>query len=1108
ITPYRAYIATDAMLRTLFRLFITRQNLLRWNTAEAVDSSIINSLRGYFLTMISSTGAALVLLLVLIYKNEPTVATLIYLVVIMSWAFAFLLSYRISQSKEYMEEEIKDSDKELLLDTSRRTWLFFKELSTKENNWLCPDSYQIAMVEKHSEKTSPTNIGLQLLAILTARDLGFETLSATLTSVENLMETVHKLTKWKGHLYNWYHINTLEVLSPAYISTVDSGNFFGHLLALKQGLLEQLENPILSKNIAIELQKTLIQSHYEGSIQEHYATIGEFIEDITDIWDELQGRERKQEEDPRWINELARMIEGIVEEAGTFKLKGDRFESQPNLVQLAKQGNKCAKAMVERIQKMSTKIDCLLCNADFRFLYNEKRMLFHIGYHVSSQTLDAGCYDLMASESALTSFLAIATGEVPQRHWSKLGRPLTMVNGIPCFVSWSGTMFEYLMPNLVLKEYEDSVYAQTSKAAVLQHIRYAREAGIPWGISESQYYRFDLNANYQYKAFGVPKLRLQPVRRNSMVVAPYATILALDYAKEEGFANLRLLKTLGMYGEFGFYEAIDYNSPDSVEMTPYCIVKSFMAHHQGMNLVAINNFLNHGIMRNRFHSEAMVKATEALLEEKRQSHLISIAKRGYTIKISKVYFREELYSNRYINSIAPKLPVTNYLSNNKYSLLLTSDGDGFSSYKDMMLYRFRADPYANSGNYIYIKDIGTGLLWSNSYHPTRVEPDKYQVIFSPHQAEILRRDGTVSTRTVISLDTNRNIEIRKVSLTNHSNEDKVIELTSYMEVVGDTNLAELSHPAFNKLFIESEYLEEQGIFLSKRRSGKQNNYPYIMHMLRTGVQPRKRVEYENDRLKFLGRNNTPQNPERVVDSIPLSNRAGFCNDPIMSLRILITIKTGETASVSFITGVCNSKEEAIAIGEELGKPYHIDDIFEKFKLQTEIELKYLEITRSQINAFQNLISPIFYPARPYRGPYENIRRNYKNQSFLWRFGISGDNPILLLSVKSIEDSEMIRDALKAYEYMKLNRLVVDLVILSDAKHGYLQELDDLVNDLTSSLRLYDADNSKPSLFLLHSYQMIPAEIDLLMTVARVVISDKTGIYFRNVKEKQQDLIEE
>ncbi len=1108
ITPYRAYIATDAMIRTLFRLFISRRNLLRWNTAESVDSSIINTRRGYFLTMWSSFFTAALLLFLLLTRELSMFGRLIYLVTSIWWGLSFYLSYRFSQPKERVQEVMKDEDKELLLDTSRRTWQFFKELSTKENNWFCPDNYQVAKVEKVSDKTSPTNIGLQFLSILTARDLGFETLGATLTLTENLLSSVLKLTKWKGHLYNWYQVKTLEVLSPAYISTVDSGNFFGHLIALKQGLLEQVERPVLSEALLRELRKTLALSGYEASLKAHYDRIGEFIEDVTDIWDSLQETDPKKQERSRWMRELADQIEGIVEEAGHLKLKGESFSGQPTLKQLVQRDNKRAVAIQERINRICKQIDCLIANADFRFLFNEKRMLFHIGYHVSSQTLDGGCYDLMASESALTSFLAIASGTAPQKHWHKLGRPLTMVKGIPCFVSWSGTMFEYLMPNLVLKEYEDSVYAQTSMAAVLQQQKYAKEMNIPWGISESQYYRFDLNANYQYKAFGVPKLRLQPVRRNSLVITPYATMLALEYAKEEGFANLRRLMELGMYGEYGFYEAIDYNSPDAQEMTPYCIVRSFMAHHQGMNLVAINNYLNNGIMRERFHKEAMVKATESLLEEKRQSHLISIAKRGYTIKISKVYFREEKYSNRYINSIAPRVPVTNYLSNNKYSLLLTSDGDGFSSYKDMMLYRWRADRYANSGNYIYIKDMGNGKLWSTTYHPTKAEPDRYQVIFSPHQAEIKRRDGDVSTRTVVSLDSNDDIEIRRVTLTNHSNQTKVFELTSYLEVVGDTHLAEISHPAFNKLFIESEFLEEQEIFLSRRRSGKKTNYPYILHLVRSEVKPIRHVEHENDRLRFLGRNNTPENPSSVVDSIPFKNQAGFCNDPIMSLRVTVSVKEGETVNISFITGVCDSKEEAIRIGQELGKTYHIDDIFEKFKLQKEIELKYLEITRAQINAFQDLISPIFYPTRHYRGSYENIRRNHKNQSFLWRFGVSGDNPIILLNVNSIDEAGIIRDVLKAYEYLKMNRVVVDLIILSQAQHGYVQELDDLVNDLTSSLRLYNSDNSRPSLFLLHSYQMIPAEIDLLMTVARVVISGKTGIYFRNLKDNLNELIEE
>jgi hypothetical protein len=1108
ITPYRAYVATDAILRTVFRLLISKKNLLRWNTAETVDSSIINTKKGYFLTMWSSLVPAVLLFGLLLIMEVPLLGIVLYLVVILVWTMAYYLAFQISQPKESKEKEENAEDKELLLETARRTWQFFKELSTKDNNWLCPDNYQKSHLERVSDKTSPTNIGLQFLAILSARDFGYESLSATVADVENLMDTVQKLLKWKGHLYNWYHIKTLEVLNPAYISTVDSGNFLGHLIALKNGLYEQINNPIFPDCLIRELRNTLKLSNHEMSLKDNYTTIGEFIEDITDIWDDLDGREQKPQEDARWASVLVKDIEFIVNEAAGFKLKDASFASYPTLKQVALTDNKNAKAMIDRINCLCNKIDCLLANVDFRFLFNEKRMLFHIGYHVSSHMLDAGCYDLMASESSLTSFMAIARGEVPIKHWYKLGRPLTIVKGIPCFVSWSGTMFEYLMPNLVLKEFEGSVYAETCKAAVLQQMNYAKEMGIPWGISESQYYRFDLNSNYQYKAFGVPKLRLQPVRKNSLVVTPYATMLALEYASEDCLSNLRKLNELGVYGEYGYYEAIDFNSPDSVEMTPYCIVRSFMAHHQGMNLVAINNFLNEGVMRRRFHTEAMVKATEVLLEEKRQSHLISIAKRGYTIKIGKVLFRDESYSNRYVNSVAPRIPVANYLSNNKYSLMITSDGDGFSNYKNMMLYRWRADLYANTGNYIYIKDTSKGKLWSTTYHPTGSEPDEYQVIFSPHQAEFKRRDGAVSTDTIVSLDPNHNIEIRKVSLTNNEKEEKLFEITSYMEVVGDTHLAELSHPAFNKLFIESEFIEEQSIFLSRRRSNKEGSNPYLMHMVRSGVKFLRQVEYENDRLKFIGRNNTLENPEVVVKSIALSNRSGFCNDPIMSLRVTISLKAGETACVSFITGVCQSKEEAIKIGEELSIAYRIDDIFEKFRLQKDIELKYLEISRAQINAFQDLISPIFYPSGEYRGSYENIRRNFKNQSFLWRFGVSGDNPIMLLLVKSVDEAGIIKDVLKAYEYLRINRVMVDLILLSEAEHGYLQELDDLINDITTSLRIYDTSSERPSLFLLHSYQMIPAEIDLLLTVARVVFSDRTGIYFRNIKENLNELIEE
>jgi hypothetical protein len=1105
LIPYRAYTALDAIIRTLYRVYVSKKNLLKWKASELVDASIKNTRKGYFLTMWSSFIPVILLIGLLVFKDLHLFGILLYGAVTVSWGVSFYLAFYISQPRKQPAPLSQSGDKDLLLETARRTWRFFKDHSTKGNNWLCPDNHQIAYVEKVSDKTSPTNIGLQFLAILSARDFGFETLSATLGLLENLMETVVKLPKWKGHLYNWYNIYTLKVLCPEYISTVDSGNFLGDLIALKNGLYELMDEPVYPESLLSEIRYSMRLLNSELVLKEDYETVGEFIKDITNIKDYLIDREQLPHENLAWTRELLKNMELIINEADHLKLKDIPFSLKPSLKLLELKGNGSAKVMVERLLTLVKTINSILSEAEFNFLYNEKRMLFHIGYHVSSGTIDKGCYDLMASESSLTSFLAVARGEVSLKHWHKLGRPLTMVKGIPCFVSWSGTMFEYLLPNLIMREYKDSVFAETSKAAVLQHMKYARRMGIPWGISESQYYRFDLDSNYQYRAFGVPKLRLQPARKNSLVVAPYATMLALDYAAGECVTNLKKISDLGAFGVYGYYEAIDFNSPDSLNMTPYCIVKSYMAHHQGMNLVSINNFLNDGIMRKRFHSEAIIKAAEAMLEEKRQSYLISIAKRGYTIKMGKMNFKEDIVSNRYVNGAAPKIPVAGYLSNNKYALMITSDGDGFSNYKDMMLYRWRADLYANTGNYIYIKDIKEGRVWSAAFNPTKAEPDEYQVVFSPHQAEFKRTDGDISAHTTVSLSPDHNLEIRKVKLTNSGKEPKQLEITSYLEVVGDSYLAELSHPAFNKLFIESEFIKEQSVFLSRRRGSKGEGNPYIMHMVKPGVKPVKSVEYENDRLRFIGRNNTLLNPEAVVNSISLSNSTGFCNDPIMSLRVNIALGPEESACVSFITGVCENKEEAVKISEELSVAYRIDDIFEKFRLQSEIELKYLDITRPQLNAFQDLISPIFYPSGYYRGPVENIRRNWKNQSFLWKFGVSGDNPIMLLRVKSIEDEGIIKNVLKAYEYLRINRVKVDLIILSEGKYGYMQELTDLLNDMTSSLRVYDENRDRPSLFILHSYQMTPAELDLLFTVARVVFSERTGIFFRNIKQNVQEI---
>lgn len=1099
LTPYKAYIALDAIIRTIFRLSVSKKGLLMWNPSDAVEKTISNTLKGYFLHMWTSLIPAGILYLAIFFSDVSMAGVIVYGLLTSAWTLSFYIAWKISQP---VDRNPKVLEEDLLRETARRTWRFFKDFSIKENNWLCPDNYQITTTKrKVTSKTSPTNIGLQFLSILSAKDFGFETLSAMLDDVENLLYSVVILPKWNGHLYNWYNIKTLEILAPHYISTVDSGNFFGHLITLKNGLQEQKENPVIADSLLTELDHRMKCNGVSFDLNQNFETYGDFAGALKTSLAGITSGENRSWEDYRKAEDLTRLVDGILLEIEVFGLEARSFSEKPVLGTLAEEKQCHALELEDKIDCLSEIIDNMLEAADFSVLYSKSRMLFHIGYHVSSQTIDAGCYDLIASESLLTSFLAIARGEIPVKHWFKLARPLTTVNGIPAFVSWSGTMFEYLMPNLVLREYDGSVFSETMKAAVMQHIRYGADMHIPWGISESQYYRFDLDSNYQYKAFGVPELRLQPSVSNSLVVAPYATVLALEYSSEEAQANLKKMKDMGAFGEYGFYESMDFNAPDPLELTPYCIVKSFMAHHQGMNMVAINNFLNFGIMRRRFHSEPIVRATEVLLEEKRQTYFISITKRGYTVNLKKLGAQEEdVLGRRYIKRVSPTIPACNYLSNNKYALMITSDGDGFSNYMGTMLYRWRADLYANTGSYIYIKELKEGKIWSAAYHPTKAEPDEYQAIFSPHKAEFRRRDGDISTYTQVCVSPNHNAEIRKVTFTNHGKLDKQLQVTSYFEVVGDRHIAELSHPAFNKLFIESEFDSESGVLLSRRRSAGAEQNPYIMHTAKSGSKPLVRYEYENDRLRFIGRNNTLENPDAVMENNPLSNQAGFSNDPIMSLRIELDLGPEETASVTFITGVCENKEEAVRISNELSIAYRIDDLFEKARLQSEMELKYLNISRQQVNAFQDLVSPIFYPSIYYRGPIENIRRNWKNQSFLWRFGVSGDNPVMLLRINSVEEIGIARDVLKAYEYLRINQVKVDLIILSEAKHGYMQELSDLLNEMTSSMKIYDEDREKPSLFILHSYQMIPAEVDLLFTVARVVFSEQTGIYFRNIKD--------
>lgn len=1101
--PFEAYNSLDAIIRTLYRYLVSKKNFLMWDSAEHVERSGINSPQRYFSRMWPSIIAAAAVLAALMVIRLPLPGVLLYGFLALSWGLSFLIAYGISRSvKRNPEQPGLDADS-ILRDTARRIWRFFRDFSTPANNWLCPDNYQIGRREMLVNKTSPTNIGLQFLSALSAWDLGFETPVSALDYIENLLRTVTALPKWQGHLFNWYTTLDMKTLSPHYISTVDSGNFFGYMMTLKNGLDEMRKTPIVSSAALSELEHLLASAGAGMALKCDYITYGDLAEDLLDIRQNLA--QQPAYASSRDARDFARLAELICQEIESLGFGGRAYSEGLSLSDLSLEGNLAAGNEMDRITRMTDAIGKMISEVNFGSLFSQRRKLFYIGYNISSQTYDQSCYDLIASESLLTSLLAIAKGDVPVSHWQRLGRPLTLIKGRPAYVSWSGTMFEYLMPHLVVKEFGGSVFDKSSCAAVLQQRRHGKKLSIPWGMSESQYNRFDIDQNYQYKAFGVPKLRLQPVYRDMQVVSPYSTMLALEYGCKKALINLKTLQEKGAYGEYGFYEAVDFTLPDPVTLKDYCIVKSFMAHHQGMSILAIDNYMNAGVMRERFHATPMIKAVQTLLEEKHQSLFASPSRRGYTINFKRRDVQEDISTGiRYIKSVNLPVPSANYLSNGNYSVLVTSDGDGFSRWKDTMLYRWRPDVYADTGFYIYIRDIGLNAIWSTAHHPTRVKADKYQVIFSPHQTEFSRQDKGIVTSTVVSLIPDFNLEIRKVKLRNLSSRERRLEVTSYMEAALATYASEASHPAYSKLFMECEFLEDRNLFICRRR-GSSGGGSYAMHMLQTDAPLDHRVTYESSRVGFIGRNNSLQYPKALREGAQLSSSTDFSGDSIMSIRACVSLGAGAEAEMTFVSGLFESREAVVSASEEFRVTNRIEDAAERFRQQSNIELKYLDMTGSQQRAFQNIIRQIYYPHRHYRGPDENIRRNWSGQNGLWKFAISGDNPIMLLHVKSTDESGLVMDVLKIYEYMGINLVKADLVILAEGSYGYTSELTNMLTAMLSSLRVYDSAQEKSGIYIIHSYELSPSETDLLYTVANVVFSADSGIYFRKTITSRQDM---
>ena len=1092
ILPYRAHIAADAITRTLYRLLISKKRMLEWKTAEAVERNLSNDLISYMRRMWISPVAGIAVILV--SKREY----LIYAIVITAlWFFSPLVSYLIGLSSRKNKESLGEKEKSELRLIARKTWRFFEEFFSEDDNWLIPDNYQVWPENGVAHRTSTTNIGLQLSSTLSARDFGYIGIITLIDRTEKIFLTLSKLDKWNGHFYNWYDTRTLDVLIPKYVSTVDSGNFIGFLIAFKNGLLELKEKPVFNIDMLNGLKDTAALANIELSVAEPISN-----DEWEDLFNNLKTNSCNKcnvEINKDWARLLDSMCDSFLNDIKFFSNKN---EQKLGSIKLSENNSKNAKEFLIRINELIVQIDYYITSTDFKPLYNKKRNLLRIGFNVTLGIADNSYYDLLASEARLASFIAIAKGDIPQKHWFKLGRMLTLVGGNPTLISWSGTMFEYLMPDLLLKLHKNTLLQQTELGAVKKQIQYGKKISAPWGMSEAAYYRFDQHLNYQYRAIGVPGLGFSTDLGKFLVIAPYATMLAVNIAPIDAYKNIKLLKQLGVEGDYGFYEAVDFITPKNEKLKKQNIVKSFFAHHQGMSLVSLNNFINKKSMQERFHKEPIIQATEIILEEKQPSHIVIRDPQKDIVHNDTQKSKKKQSVQRIISNTKPLYPVAHILSNNRYSLMLTSGGTGFSWNNDTVINRWRSDAVSDShGMFFYIKNLDTQTFWSSTFQPVCTEPDKYDVAFSLDKAEFKREDGTVKTKTEVVISPQDNVEIRHITLTNNGEDEINLDVTSYMEVVIDKYNNDLAHPAFSKLFIETEYIDEKQTLLTTRRPRESmSERKWLMQTILVDGKAANRVEFETDRSKFIGRNNTLASPEALTASLQLSNTEGKVLDAIMSLRVRIKLAPGKSRKVTYINGIAETRQDAIKLSSEYKKPHAVEDTFKMALINSEVELQYLDITSQQASAIQDIVGSIYYPTFLMRGPIEAIEKNNGAQSGLWRFGISGDNPIILLRIREMTEIDAVKDAILTYEYLKMKGVKLDLVILNEKEEGYFRELSQVISDLVSTVKIFDTDSKKPGVFMINSGTMEPRELNLILTVSRVVLTEDNRILSKRLRK--------
>lgn len=1071
----------DAILRTLWRLAVSRRNLLEWVTAARLGGSAAPSVAVQYLRMAPGMLLGLGAWAIAAWANPSVMPW------IAPFAFAWLAApavARIVSAQRFARPAValsSDQARTLRL-IARQTWRYFETFVTAEENHLPPDNFQETPKPAVATRTSPTNIGLYLLSTVVARDMGWIGQNAALHRLLETLQTMQRMPRYRGHLYNWHDTRDLRVLDPPYVSTVDSGNLAGHLIAVAQACRDwktsQVDGATLRQSVADSIflaQQTLTD------LPEHAAltpplnallvaanTASTPLETLRQDIATANALAAEQPEAAFWTAAALQTLQGHLD-----------GPSDPTL-----------------LDTVETLARSFATEMDFGFLLEPDKKLLSIGFSVATNRLDANCYDLLASEARLASLFAIAKGDVDTPHWFRLGRSATPIGSGSALISWSGSMFEYLMPSLVMRAPVGSVLEQTNRLIVGFQQDYGSKIGTPWGISESSYNARDLEMTYQYSNFGVPGLGLKRGLRENQVIAPYATGLAAMIDPVAAVQNYDRLAAIGAQGRYGFYEAVDFTPTRLRADDDHAVVRSYMAHHQGMTITSIANALQNGRLREYFHAEPMVKGVELLLHERVPRNVAAALPRARDVLVGARQITDTP-TMRVFETPAQAAPTAHLLSNGNYGVMLTATGEGFSRWRDLAITRWRSEPtQAALGSFIFIRDTQSNDLWSAGVQPIRVADDTHRAVFCEHHAAFTSHAPKFTTTTEVVVSAEDDAEARRVTLTNSGNRAKEVDVTSYAELVLAPQAADQAHPAFSKMFVVTDYLPELGVIIAtRRRRSSSDPEVWAAHIAVVEGTESGPIEVETDRAKFIGRGRSIH--DALMSQAPLSGTTGTVLDPIFSIRRRVTIPAGGVTRVTFWTLVAQTPDALLDLVDRHRDPTAFARAATLSWTHAQVQLRHLGISHAEAADLQVLGGMVARNDRRLRATTPQITNGAAPQSALWALGISGDLPIVLVQIDDAHDIAVLQEVLSAHEYWGMRQLAVDLVILNDRMSSYVQ---DLQIGIDSAVR---AAQSRPQAEVIHnaargSIHALRADIisaearSHLLSIARLVIHAGRG----------------